>query len=287
MAKSHVVSRTYLKGFAQTQGSPKGLVVYNLRSPLRPQIIAQAIVDVKRVSTIDNFYIIQREMGPDNSIEDGLCEIETNWPFVRAALKRGTLTDGEWGVLLLSAAAQEGRSPRNRFMFATSLEDQLATIEREGKAQGFSDALIADWRDGCIQRHQGYRRGGDAIQDPHNLALLPLPAFMRQNLEFFASMKKMLLTSVVGDFVTSDHPVIWFDPERQEQNPCPNKLSLSAEVTFPLDRRHCVVFSYMPLATTAVASENTLRIINARTIKYSLEQVYAFPALGTADRERH
>lgn len=287
MARAHVTPRTYLKGFARTKSSPKGVVVYDRLSPVADQVSAQRVTDVRRVSTIDDFYVLRRASGPDSSLEAAFCEIEQSWGKVRAALQRGgPFNEDEWGAVLVFAAAQEARVRRVRTMLARPLEELLPALEQACRNAAVNEAEIAAAKAACVERHRR-AAGTDMEQDPTNISLEAVPAFVQQNSILFGSMQRTILTARSGDFFTSDNPVLWFDPAKCEQNPCPNKLSLSAEVTFPLTKHHCLVMAYMPLRQQAEADEEVVHIINSRTATYALGETYALPALSEADEDRH
>jgi hypothetical protein len=130
---------------------------------------------------------------------------------------------------------------------------------------------------------------GDAVPDPMNLALTAVPIAMKANFEICRRLNKMILRSG-SDFFTSDHPVVWFDPENCSPSGglCPNQLSLSAEVTLPLTRRHCLVMAYLPFSDSIVdADQECVDVINARTALNALRETYAPPVVGQADKLRH
>jgi hypothetical protein len=284
---AHVVPRVYLNGFAKTSGTPKGVAVYDIRRPYESQILAQNIQNTRDVSTKPDFYIARRQSGQDASLEEAFSQIEDGWTGVRAALKGGNAFEGGFRNRLLSfAAAQEARVSRNRLMLARPLQELLRIAEIEGRARELSEEQIRVWKEATISRHnQGIHVEG--AQDLESLSLLALPAFVRTNLIFFALMRPALLTSTEGDFLTSDHPVLWFDPYAREANPCPSKWSLTAEVTFPLTRRHCLLLSYTPLVRSREVGRDVVQIVNARTRCYAFSEIYAYPALTQDDRERH
>jgi uncharacterized protein DUF4238 len=287
VARAHVTPRTYLKGFARTKSPPKGVVVYDRLSPFSEQVSAPRVTDVRRVSTIDDFYVLRRASGPDPSLEQAFCEIEQSWGNVRAALNRGgPFSEDEWGALLVFAAAQEARVFRVRMMLARPLQELLPALEQACRNAGVSEDEVEAAKAACIDRHRK-AAASDMEQDPANISLETLPTFIQQNLTLFSSMQRTIVTARSGDFLTSDNPVLWFDPAKSEQNPCPNKLSLTAEVTFPLTKRHCLVMAYLPLKQQAEADDDIVHIINSRTATYALGEVYGLPALSQAAKERH
>lgn len=285
--KAHVVARTYLNGFARTKQKPRGIVVFDkmLRVPIEAQVILQPVVDAKHAALVSDFYILERLTGPDDFIEQGFNRVENEWPRLKKALKNsgGRLAPAEFDLLALFVAISEAREPRNRLMLAQPISKVLQMVEQQERARGSTEDVIAETKRRLIKEDFF---AGDLVHDPRNLALAAVPQLIKQNYEWFRRMNKMILTSSGPDFFTSDHPVLWFDPAKREENPCPNKLSLTAEVTFPLNRRQCLVMTYFPTSAVGEADEECVHVINARTALYALQQIYAFPALGRGDQER-
>lgn len=283
--EAHRVSRTYLKGFAAQDGQSRGVVVYRKSKDVRSQVQAQDVTDVKRVSTATDFYVLQTSAGPSNSIEDILSRIEARWPAMVKALKRGPLDSEDLGMLAAFAATWEARGERTRTMMAKPLGKIFAMGEQLYRAHGVPDDEIPARMRAFIERDIF---SGDAVPDPMNLALTVIPGAAKDAFEMYRRMNKLILQSTSADFFTSDHPIVWFDPENCTRNdPCPNRLALTAEVTFPLTRRFCLVMSYLPLIPTALADEECVEVINARTAINALRETYAPPALGETDKKRH
>jgi hypothetical protein len=103
--------------------------------------------------------------------------------------------------------------------------------------------------------------------------------------KFFQIMSKCIVKSVAHDFFTSDDPLTWIDTFRQREIGF-DYLSVSAEVTYPLTRRYCLVMSYFPLVARRDASGEIVSIINSRTSGNALREVYAQPKAAVADARR-
>jgi hypothetical protein len=124
--EAHRVARTYLKGFAASKGQSRGVVVYDKRKPLAPQIHAQAVRDVKKVSTATDFYVLETSAGPSDAIERILSAFEAHWPDTVKALKRGQIDREDFGMLALFAAVWDARGERTRTMMAKPLKQAFA-----------------------------------------------------------------------------------------------------------------------------------------------------------------
>ncbi len=200
-------------------------------------------------------------------------------------LKRGPLDSEDRGMLALFAATWEARGERTRTMMAKPLTSLFKMSEKMYRAHGVSNAEIPARMRAFIERDIF---SGDAIPDPMNLALTVVPDVMKDMFEMYRRMNKMILKSSGTDFFTSDHPITWFDPENcTPEDICPNRLALTAEVTFPLTRRFCLVMSYLPLMPDGDADEECVEVINARTAINALRETYAPPALGEVEKKRH
>jgi hypothetical protein len=229
---------------------------------------------------------VKRPSGKDDSFEIALSEVEGKWNAVRDALKRkAALPKSVRDDILVFAAVQEARSARNRLMLAKPLTELLQIAEREGQVRSLSTDQIEAWKAGSIERHNTAVHV-EGISDPKSIGMLALPAFIQTNLMFFASMRGSILTSNAGNFVTSDHPVLWFDPYNCGPNPCPSKWSLTAEVTFPLTKRDCLLLAYTPLVSRANVGEDIVATINRRSRTFADREVYATPALDGTDLSR-
>jgi uncharacterized protein DUF4238 len=89
-------------------------------------------------------------------------------------------------------------------------------------------------------------------------------------------MYKCVLTSRDGgEFITSDEPVALFDPvavDNYSARPVESvPQSHNCEVTYPLDRRHCLVMAYRRIVSESNADEATVETVNARTAGFCKE----------------
>ena len=129
---------------------------------------------------------------------------------------------------------------------------------------------------------------GDADHDPENLALLAGIDVIKTILGWFNRMYKCVLTSRDGgEFITSDEPVALFDPVAAACRDADALQSVSqspdCEVTYPLDRRHCLVMAYRRIVSEADADEATVETVNARTAAFSKE-IYVPPCDGSGQQ---
>jgi hypothetical protein len=265
--QAHVVPRVYLKGFAHAK---RGLGVYNSELG-KPAYFER---DVKHVATQQDFYILYGSDGtPNEAIEDALSKLEAT---LRATLKRlrggKCLTADDLSQLAVFAAMQEARSERRRNVMATPLTVLRNRLVNELKAEGHSAEQTEAAINLFFRKHLA---SGDLRPDPNNISLLMVPEGVYIRYQFFSRMSMCIVESAAHDFFTCDDPVAWTETFQPPKEFGFDYLSISAEVTYPLTRRHSIVFSYFPLRPRAKADQQMVSIINARTAGNALREVYA------------
>lgn len=278
--QAHIVPRIYLKGFADVKRG--GIGVYSIA----PDTPSYFVEDVKRVATKEDFYVLYAaDKTPDPNIEEAFCAVESQ---LRDALKyvRSNREPDSVNLQQLAffAALQEGRSERSRLAFAPAMQHITEVITQEMRKSGLAEAQIEAEVSLFMKKHFA---GGDVHHSPTNIALLAVPDATQIRYTFFKHMSKCIVRSNAHDFLTADHPVAWFDPFRGGlRRMAGDFLSLSAEVTYPLTKRHCLFMSYFPLPTMMNANADMVQIINARTAGNALAEVYASPKLSDIDHGR-
>ncbi len=275
--RAHVVPRTYLKGFADRL---RGIGVYNAE-PDKPAYFER---DVKKVATHLDFYTLYAADGePDEALEMALSKLESK---LSGALKTvrgdGPLSAADQEMLALFAAMQEARSERHRHAMTLPLEELRNELGKQMRAQGLPSDQIEASINLFFRKHLV---SGDLKADPSNISLLMVPEGIAIRRRFFQTMSKCIVKSGAHDFFTSDDPVTWTDTFRQKDIGF-DYLSVSAEVTYPLTRRYCLVMSYFPLVERYLAASEVVSIINARTAGHALREVYAQPKDAVADTQR-
>jgi len=266
----HTLPKAYLVGFADKEGA----VVVDRHRPPEEQLRAQIRTPIKRISTRPDQYALRRSTGLDYGPERAFGLMENRIPRLRKALRTGPLSNEDLRDWTRLAGAQHYRG-RNRAVMAGPFREMMDAARAEAEAQG---------RDGDEAERvfvQTRIYDGDIAHDPENLALLAGPNVMQTALDWFNDMYKCVLTSAAGDFITSDEPVVLFDPvavkngDRQALKRIPQ--SQDCEVTYPLDRRFCLLMSYRRIVSEAYADDSVVETINARTAWFSRDEVYVAP----------
>jgi hypothetical protein len=266
----HTVPRGYLVGFADKEG----VVVVDRRRPPEEQLRAQVRTRIVNVSTRPDQYSVRRATGLDNGPERAFGLMENPLFRLRKALRSGPLRDENLRDWVLLAGAQHFRG-RNRTLMAEPFRQMLDQV----RAEAIAHDLDPDEAEFAFVR--GRIHDGDVAHDPENLALLAGLKVIQTALDWFNKMYKCVLTSTAGDFVTSDEPVVVLDPiamangDRQALKHIPQ--SPDCEVTYPLDRRHCLVMSYRRVVSEAYADDEVVETINSRTAWLCNEEIYIAP----------
>jgi hypothetical protein len=203
MPLAHTVTRAYLVGFQDKKKG--GLVVVDRHGPVEEQLRAQLTVPIKSVSTRLDAYVLRRSTGTYDGPETALMFIEQSIPQLRKNLRKGPLSDDDLETCVLLAATQHARG-RNRMLMAGPFRVQMDKVRLNAVALGLNaDEAVADF----------VRRSifdGDIALDPENLALLAVLQQIKLTLNPLNAMYKCIITSERNDFITSDEPVVWFDP---------------------------------------------------------------------------
>jgi hypothetical protein len=264
--RSHTVPRAYLVGFAEKDG----LVVVNPRSP-DEALRAQNLTPIDDVSIRPDYYAVRRSTGLDYGPENALDLMEKRIFYLRKGLRPGPLSDKDLGEWTRLAGAQHFRG-RNRSVLAKLISEMMDEARADAVARGVDvdEAVRAYVRENIYD--------GDAEHDPDNLALLGGIDVIKITLDWFKRMYQCVLTSRSDEFITSDEPVAFYDPVAASGRVKSVNLAESpdCEVTYPLDRRHCLVMAYRRIVPQGEADEETVETINARTALLAKE-VYVPP----------
>jgi hypothetical protein len=263
--RSHTVPRSYLAGFAEKTG----LVVVDPRRSPEEALRAQRPTKVDDVSVRDDYYAVRRSTGLDQGPEQSLDRMEKRIWHLRKALRAGPLSLDDLSQWTRLAGAQFYRG-RHRSAMAATYRDMMDGARKDANARGVDpDEAVREYVRANIYP-------GDADPDPDNLALLSGIDVIKLVLTWFNRMYKCVLTSRDGAvFIASDEPVALFDPvavHNYSARPVESvSQSANCEVTYPLDRRHCLVMAYRRIVSDADADEDAVETVNARTAGFCKE----------------
>jgi hypothetical protein len=267
--KAHIVPRTYLKRFGKN-----GKIVVIPRpddsNDVDALVAAQALTSVKKAATRENYYDLKDASGEDVNFEEALSKFEARIPEVLKRLRTdGDLDKKDRAFVATFAALQEARSELIVSRHKQFLEIQFDKVRETAKELARDpDDLLREYIKETVTN-------GNVLPTPQNLALLAIGYGFTANMDIYPSMNQCLIRSSGRRFITSRHPVVWVDP-RTPKGPHPIRASLSAEVTFPLTQRHCLLMTYWPILSSVDADDDAIRLINARTASRSAH-VFAPP----------
>jgi hypothetical protein len=276
-ARHHTVPQVYLRRF---QRRPRGLMV--IRRGRQPQdfIDNPEFITVKEASAVDNFYTLLMESGEnDPALEAQFSKFENFYPSLLEAIRLGRPLLGEDLIHLeLLTALQDARSPAHRKLWAENFEGIVDLGERMYRHHrpDASEEEVADARRRLVAQNI---TSLPVRPDPENQALLMITMTMRARHHLMHAMHKCIITSRAHDFITSDSPVVWLNPMRYPPRPLRgfNFFHLMNEVVYPIDRRHCVLMSFVPLMPFGDAPEEVVSTANARVSMHAHEEVYVTP----------
>jgi hypothetical protein len=281
----HTVPQVYLKKFAEQNC----LAVFRPKDHDAVQTFTrQNLVTVKKASVRTDFYTLYsaaREGDP--WLEREFSKMEAQYkPLQKRMRTSPVLSDDDKQTLAFLAALQDARAPVHREVFTrffAEIDDKVRGRFRTANPAASEKEIEAQVHTFIEQNFTG----ADVAHDPSNLALMGIGEGIKARHAMLRNMHVCRIVSKAHDFITSDSPVVWFDPARPPGSGLPAfPMSLTIEVTYPLNRREALLFSYMPVLATVNANAWLVHVINARTAAYAHEEVYATPTDVPAERQR-
>jgi hypothetical protein len=200
----------------------------------------------------DLYTIKQPGGGRDLRLEHGLSELETAFAAIRKDFlaRRRQLPSPRRLRLMAFLAAMQARTPslRNHHMtFWKEVLDAGENIERRmktaiGEEKKRAAVLNPPRSEGDSMTMEDVRR---VISSPMEHTLVP---HITAQLPFLMLMRcRVLCAANEPGFITSDAPVVWFDPEWHRKPPLFRSPSLSEpllEITLPISPRQMLVITH-------------------------------------------
>lgn len=201
--RQHYVPKAYLRSFCDDQGR---LRVYRKDAPQKP--ICQSPDNVG----FHKYYYSQPlpDGGRDNRLEDLFSKLEGQWPPLVDWLRRGDdINDPDsLGVLLDFIALQRARVPAARDAVETARAEEVMSTLRVMDAKG----VLPPKPPG----HEDILNRVEVAIDPHQ-SLLAMKNLVDGIDRLFDEIGLGALHNKTDiPFLTSDNPVIWFDPSVPE-----------------------------------------------------------------------
>lgn len=268
--RHHFVPKAYLKAFCDQNGR---LHVYRKDAPQTPLYVAPDATQFRR------YYYSQptADGGKDNNtLEAFFSEIETHWPSMVERLSRREDVNDGLETILNFIALQRVRVPASRdlaeAMMAKNVKDTMQEMLRTGKLPAPPTGLNLEDVNVAI--------------DPHR-SLHSMVSMLQGMGELFSMMGFAAVhNTTTHTFLTSDNPVLWFDPLLPFEEQRPYTIDPErAEVIlfFPATPRLAIVgassykqtFASHGLLHSDVPDEAWVDQMNAQTCRFAYEAVIA------------
>lgn len=272
--KSHFVAQTYLKNFTNAEGR-----VWMYRKDDPRKLIQQL---PKELASHKNYYRQPKPGGgfDHNSLEDLFSQIEAKWPGIVERLARREDVTALLEDLFQFMALHRVRVPAARdaceAMLAELVKSEGRRLDREGKLAPMPDSLAEL---GDIWEH---------IQvsiDPHQ-SILAMVDMLHGIAELLGKIGIGALHNTTDlPFLTSDNPVIWFDPSAPEAEMRPYAVRQNGPIMllFPVSPRLIIVgtsssrdqFASTGFGYGELADRDQVERMNAQVCRFAYDAVYA------------
>ncbi len=280
----HYVPQVYLRGFADGDK----IRVYQ-RPPVEGQPPVRFDTNVKNVAKVRDVYSVNTQHGRDRYIDKNFERVESLLDNVLVPVVKGhLLSEAQWDALKRLVAIQEMRSPDAIDGFAGATA-RVIELSRALYRQHRPDMTEEEIEEAMREEFPSENLTGTFATDPRNLALNATNSVVPEFAQHMTTFHATIVGSGAQDFMTSNRPVVWFDPLDWPPHPFygMNRLSQTIEVTYPLTRRKCLFLCRYPAALMqyALASEPAVTMINSRTT-CGAREMYAYPTTDAPKQER-
>ena len=214
----HYVPVNYLNGFTNSDNK---LRVYLKDSP------SKLIWQKPENTGFRNYYYSQPT--PDgkwdnNTLENHFSEYEDKWPAFVARLRANEDVNDQLEYFFQYLMLQMSRAPATREMIELCLAEDVIQAAKLMDRKG----MLPSKSNGC----EGSLDRATATIDPH-MSIRAIPKIS----EGFAKLLDLLGFAIVKNdtgtsFITSDNPVIWFDPSVSDENMRPHTCSPDGPILF-------------------------------------------------------
>lgn len=269
--RHHYVPEAYLRAFCGTDGMVK---VYPKEKRAKPFSVSPKGTGVRR------YYYSQPtpDGGVDNNrLEDFFSTIEDLWPpLVKRMQRRENVNDALLAIFQF-AALQRVRVPASRDVteakLATSVKRDLLAMHTAGQLPPIPTEL------GSLDKVV-------VAIDPHQSIHGMVPDLLGPVLQVFDRIGLYLVHNATAlPFLTSDNPVIWFDPSVPDEEQRPYDVASGKPVLFLFTvsptvllmgtDEHKPVFAVRGLLHSDAPNQEWVLRINEAVCRYGYEVVYA------------
>jgi len=221
--RHHYVPITYLNGFTHNGR----IVAYRKDDPKRPLHVSPSEIAFQR------YYYSQPLPGggrDDNTLEDFFSKIETSWPTLAKRLRAGSGTSVDFEELCTFLTLMRVRVPATRDFVELALAEGVK-----------AETKFLDQRGKLPPKPQGYEDILDHMVvsiDPH-MSIHAIPSLAQGFGKVLDCLGLQVLhNSTDISFVTSDNPVVYFNPMLPETRILPYQVVPPygpIELLFPID----------------------------------------------------
>lgn len=270
--RHHFVPKAYLSAFCNAKGR---VTVYRKDTPAKAHPVDPANTGLER------YYYSQPtpDGGQDNNrLENLFSTIETDWPPVVERMHRREDVNDALMTIFEFMALQRVRVPASRdateARLATSVKKLLLQLHAAGELPPMPPAL------GGLLNEVG------VSIDPHKSIHGMVGDLQQSVLKVFDRVGLCLVHNATGlPFLTSDNPVIWFDPSVPDEEQRPYEVSKDGPVRllFPVSPtlllmgsdEHKPTFARHGLLHTDAPDRDWVLRVNKTVCRYGYEAVYA------------
>jgi Protein of unknown function (DUF4238) len=269
--RHHYVPKAYLNAFCDNRGK---VLVYRKDDP------SKAIPLSPDNTAFHKYYYSQPT--PDggvnhNALEDCFSKIEEKWPGIVDRLHRQENTNDSLQDVFQFMILQRVRVPASRDVVELILAEFFKAKMRELDAAGKLPPKPKGFKD--ILDHV------EVSIDPHR-SIHAIPQIIKRYGQVFNLMGFCALTNKTNvPFLTSDNPVIWFDPSVPDADLKPYVFRPGGPVMllFPVSPSLVIVgdssrrneFAVNGLDMADLSDRQSVKAINRQVCRFSYEAVYA------------
>ena len=206
----------------------------------------------------------------DLTLEDTLGELENRFVRLRRKIVRcESLTFPERVDLTLFVVAMHTRTISMGDRWTAFQKQTLEVVKGAELAVGCEPILSREIEDYIPDAHQQFVVTNLNVQTPLLLAL----------------KHTILVTDDEVGFITSDDPVVWFDPKAYQRPPAQRQPAImwpSLEITLPITPHHMLFISHRDLPAYGELKPGTIDHLNSRTRGHCTAEFVASTGIGNS-----
>lgn len=270
--RHHYVPEAYLRAFTNNDGR---LIVFRKDVPSAPFCTTPSNVALEQY-----YYAFTRsdEVRDTDSLEQIFSDIESGWPEIISRLKSGDVSDEITHDLLQFACLQRARVPAVRDAYEIMRADSVGHIARLLQRMGKLPDAPPGSKD-ILERVE------ISIDPESSLKAIALTLDGMVERVLPALGFRIIHNRTRIAFITSDNPVIWFIPYKNESEIKPYEMISDApmEFLFPLTPRllllgtkqHSIEFRERGLLHGTLTNLETVKRANRLIAKFAYSAVYS------------